>query len=144
MPKILGLDIGDKYIGVALADSEGRLPHPIGAFKRAQGVAEKDILKLIKIHKIGVIVVGLPLGENNEPTEQSEKIINFCKRLQKRVSKEVSLTFVDEYGSSKESEEFLGAGEKSRQRLKKKGIIDAKSASIILERYLNGEVIHGI
>jgi len=134
MPKILALDIGDVRVGTALCDQAGGVVLPHETFARAKGEAERKILELISLHKIKLVVVGKPLDEADAETEQSHKIENFCRRLQKRV--EAQFHYVDEYGSSAEAEEKLSPAARKKLR-SNKGMLDALSAAIILERYLD-------
>ncbi len=132
MAKILGLDIGDLRIGTALADSTTKIALPHESFLTTKGEAERRIIELIQSENIKLVIVGIPLSDSNAENAQSEKVRNFCRRLQKRV--QVELKYVDEYGSSVEAEERLSASGRKKARADK-GVIDALSAAIILERY---------
>ena len=130
---VIGLDVGDVRVGVAASDPSGLIASPVGAFERAKGEAEKEILKLIHLKQIKTLVVGLPLNEQGEKTAQSIKTENFCRRLARRAA--VEMIFVDEYLSSEEARDRLSV--KRRRGPKQKGVIDAHSATIILQRFLN-------
>lgn len=121
---ILALDVGDKRVGLAVARAPSLVPTQLETVLRKD--AEKRILDLINKEKFETIVVGLPLSENDNTTEQAESIKRFATRLKKRA--QVKIEFVDEYDSSEEA--------KNRIKLVG-GSIDAISAQIILERYLN-------
>lgn len=121
---ILALDIGDKKVGLAVARYPSLIPTQLKTIQRKD--AEKFILALIEKEGIETIVVGLPLSESNDMTEQAESIKRFVTRLKKRA--QVKIEFTDEYNSSVEAgERYKIVG----------GSIDAISAQIILERYLN-------
>ena len=132
---ILGLDVGDKYIGIALSDTEQLLAHPVATFQRAGGKAESAILSLIAERQIKTVVAGLPLGENGEKNQQCEKVENFLRRLQKRV--DITLVLVDEYASSFAAEEQLREAGNRGRGLKQSGKLDAASAALILQSYLD-------
>ena len=135
MGKILGLDVGDKRVGMALSDASALIASPAGFALRAKGAAEEEIISLIKHEGIDRVVVGLPLDASNAPTPQSEKVKNFCRRLQRRV--QVEIVYIDEFLSSVQAEELLR--EKARSARRQKGMVDALSASIILQQYLDTE-----
>lgn len=131
---ILGLDIGDKRIGVAQA-TYGKLPvTPLKTLIRAQGRAEKALIELIEKYDIDQVVVGLPLSEDGTKNPQCERVEAFIKRLAKRV--QISVHYVDEYLSSEEAKQRLNIPGNPEKEIRKRGMIDALSASIILENYL--------
>ncbi len=121
---ILALDVGDKRVGLAVARPPSLIPAQLETVLRKD--AEKRILDLINSEKVETVVIGLPLSENDNTTDQAESIKRFATRLKKRA--QVKIEFVDEYDSSEEAKERIKfAG----------GSIDAISAQVILERYLN-------
>lgn len=134
---LLALDVGDKRVGIAMAAEGSFMATPHSTLLRAGGKAERAILDLIAQHKVQHLVVGLPLSDSGEKNEQCLKVESFCRRLQKRV--EIQIHFVDEYSSSYEAEEQLRRSGKSGKRLKKEGLLDAASAAIILQTYLDAE-----
>ena len=137
MARILALDIGDRRVGTALADSNGRHLHPHLTFDRLHGLAEKEIIKLVTEMEIRLIVVGLPLSENGQKNEQCSKVENFCRRLKRRIDAEI--VYVDEYLSSVEAIELLRLNPKRERIARRKGTIDAVSASIILRSYFTAK-----
>ncbi len=132
---LLGLDIGDKWIGLAILRS-GTVPVPFGTIKRGKGKAEEEIGALIRSERVEKVIIGLPLDEKGGETLQSKKIQSFCRRLQRRIDN-VSFIFIDEYGSSDEAKKRLGKVKSTEAQKKQRGIEDSVSASIILEWYLN-------
>lgn len=137
MPGLLGLDIGDKQVGTALADSSVGIALPHQTFNRAKGDAERRILGLLSERGIATVIAGLPLSEYGEESEQCEKIRNFCRRLQKRAA--FTLEYVDEHLTSFQAEQQLEAARIPLRRAKKAGQTDALSASIILQSYLDSQ-----
>jgi len=140
MALVLGLDVGDRRIGTALADDAIRIATPHATFNRAQGRAEEAILQLVTERGLVRIVAGLPLNEDGTRSEQCLKVENFCRRLQRRLNIEV--IFVDEYLSSFESEELLRTASPRRRSgrnraERERGAVDAVSAQVILERYFS-------
>ena len=127
---LIGLDVGDVRVGVAVFRAGIVLPKD--TYLRAQGEAERKILELIAEISPAQIIVGMPYGENGERTEQSEKTERFCQRLRRRTM--VPVITIDEYGSSGAANDLL-AHKPTRNR--KGGMIDAQSASIILQSFID-------
>ncbi|MBN8549185.1 MAG: Holliday junction resolvase RuvX [Deltaproteobacteria bacterium] len=137
MTVLLALDVGDKRVGIAMAGAGSSMATPHSTVERAAGRAEREILALIKQHKIERMVVGLPLSDDGQKNEQCLKVERFCRRLQKRV--QVDIQFVDEYASSYEAEEKLRSAGVSGRQLKKDGFLDAASAAVILQSFLDAQ-----
>ena len=130
---ILGLDVGEKRIGVALAD--GLLAIPLTVLDRAG--EESDIEKLLSLaREYGVerIVVGLPRSMNGSIGMQAEKVLAFSGALAQHMA--IPVDTWDERLSTVAAERMLlDAGMK---REKRKGKRDAMAAAIILQAYLDG------
>ncbi len=142
MADILALDVGDKRVGVALGMLNPKSSAPFAIFQRAKGLAEEKIIELIVSRNIKEVVAGLPLSEDGTSNEQCIKIERFCLRILRRCK--VRMVFVDEYASSFEANERIATLKKfSYVQRKKKVDLDAVSASIILESYLehNSQVV---
>ena len=120
---LLGLDVGDKRVGVALGWRSPSFARPAGMFLRNQGQAEDEILKLIEIRGISEVVVGLPLSDDGSENEQCERVRNFCRRLERRTS--AKLHFIDEYGTSQESLDRLALGGRTERAVRREGRIDS-------------------
>ncbi len=133
MTKVLALDIGDKRIGVASGDASIKIAHPHCLLKRAQGEAEAKLVEMIKELKVQTIVVGLPLLKDGQLSEQAHKIQNFCRRLQKRIN--ISLEYIDEFGSSEDAKEALSHKSNSHARAN----IDVAAACENLTRYFSNK-----
>ncbi len=137
---IIALDVGDKRVGVAICEEGAPIASPMATYERAKNEAEQKILKLIQDKQVGKLIVGLPLGADGSRNKQCDKIENFCRRIKARVA--VELIYIDEYGSSKEAEHCLTRSGGDLRSRRKKGMIDALSASIILQTYLDNTSCH--
>ena len=124
---ILALDVGDRRVGVALADSQIKIAVPYGYLERSDKIIQQ-ITELMLDHDINILVVGYPRNQSGEATKQTESVEQFAKELAE-VEIDADLVFQDESLSSVEAERRLG-------RVKDKGEIDAEAASIILQDYL--------
>jgi putative Holliday junction resolvase len=130
---ILGLDVGEKRIGVALA--EGLLAIPLTVIDRT--VEETDlerIISLVEEHKAECIVVGLPLSMNGTMGTQAEETLSFSGALAKHV--DIPVDTWDERLSTVTAERLLI--DSGMKREKRKGKLDAMAAAIILQAYLDG------
>ncbi|MDP2727589.1 MAG: Holliday junction resolvase RuvX, partial [Dehalococcoidia bacterium] len=130
--RVLGLDVGDRRIGLALSDPQGILASTLGALERRGW--EKDvqaILALVKEHQVELIVVGLPKRLDGTLGEQARKVEEFAQWV--REASPVPLELWDERLSTVAAQERLReAGAKRVSR----GRIDAAAAAVILQGYL--------
>lgn len=129
--KILALDIGTKRVGIAISDAEGKIAFPRAAFAwKNKAAFLKRVHEIVHEEKIGMIVLGLPLDENNEATEWSERIQALGMKLSGFT--ELPVHFIDEFQTSREAQSKIPF----RRDRRKKGSDDSLAAQIILERYL--------
>jgi len=130
----MGIDFGDKRIGIALTDLMRVISSPYEVYNTKNTEADINYLcKLIKDKEVGVVVFGLPL--NMDGTEGDRAKITREFALQIANKSKVDVVFQDERLSSVEAEEILVEAHIGREERKK--LIDKLSASIILESYLN-------
>ncbi|RMD86415.1 MAG: Holliday junction resolvase RuvX [Candidatus Dadabacteria bacterium] len=135
MPVILGLDVGSRKVGIALSDESAMLATPHSTVERNGRKAENAILKLIKELGIKTVVVGLPYSTSGERTPICREIENFCRRLMKRAN--IRVEYMDESLTTVEAEAKLRESGKRIGDMRKKGMLDAAAAAIILQSYLN-------
>lgn len=131
----MGLDVGDKTIGVALSDPMFLIANPLETIKRKK--ASLDIKRLVEIideYDIETIVVGLPKNMNNSIGPQSMKVMSFVDLLKKQTDKEI--IYQDERMTTIQSERVLIDMDVRRENRKKH--IDKIAASFILQTYLDG------
>lgn len=135
----LGLDIGDKRIGIAISDPEEILATPLTTIVRdVDGKAIEDILGLINQHKVQRIVVGLPYSLDGSIGKQANKIMTFVKELSKHT--EAVIEVQDERLSSVAAEQLMReAGVKSSKIRERR---DAAAAAFILQGYLDSLKIY--
>ncbi|SDK53355.1 putative holliday junction resolvase [Natronincola ferrireducens] len=134
MKRFMGLDVGDKRIGVALSDLMGWTAQGLETVERTN--LKKDLQRLeeiIKANEVEKIVVGLPKNMNGTLGPQSEKVLEFTERLKKRTDKEI--IFWDERLTTVAAEKSLIQADMSRK--KRKTVIDKVAATYILQNYLD-------
>lgn len=126
------MDLGDKRIGLAISDAEGKLAGPLKTIKRGSRDIE-EVLKIISQENIELIVVGLPLNMDGSLGEEGKKAQKFALELREKSGIPVELW--DERLSSFEAERKLREAGKRGDKLKKS--LDMAAASIILQDYLD-------
>ena len=129
---ILGLDVGEKRIGVALAD--GLLAIPLSVIDRTGEAADvEQLLALAREYGAERIVVGLPRSMNGSIGRQAEEVLAFSGALAQHV--DIPVDTWDERLSTVAAERLLT--DTGMKREKRKGKRDAMAAAIILQAYLD-------
>ncbi len=132
MNKIMGLDVGKKRIGIALSDALGYTAQPCETIQRQpEENAIQKIKEICKNNEVKTIVVGLPKNMNGTIGEQAEDCMSFADLLKS----EFEIVFEDERLTSRQAEGILAA--QGKKYTKNKGLVDLKSACIILQQYLD-------
>ena len=125
----LGIDYGVKRIGLALGDGSEKVAR---AFKIIHNLKELD--DIVSAKDVGAFVVGWPLQPDGSEGETCQQVKLFCNRLAEKFA--LPIYFVDERLSSKKSEEYLRDTLFMRPDKRKK-VLDAESARLILQNFLN-------
>ncbi len=135
MPCVLALDIGDKTVGTAFSDDTGTMALPGSTLLRTEGKRKtaSAIRDLVLQHKVGEIVVGLPLMMDGTEGVQVEKVKDFVATLRNYVR--IPIRYQDERLSTLEAERPMMALGISRQE--RKQVVDSMAASLILQTYLS-------
>ena len=134
MDRILGLDVGNKTIGVAVSDPFFLTAQGLKTIKRSNIKKDMEELKLIiQEQNIIKIVVGFPKNMNNTVGPQGEKVLLFVKKIKKELDVEIVLE--DERLTTVSAEKMLISGNVRRE--KRKEIIDKVAAVYILQTYLD-------
>ena len=132
--RIMGLDVGDKTIGVAVSDLMGLTAQGVKTVKRVGKKKDIEALKeIIKERQVNKIVSGLPKNMNGTLGPQGEKVINFCELLEEETG--IKIEYWDERLSTVAAERTLIQGNVRREN--RKGVIDMVAAVIILQGYLD-------
>lgn len=132
--RIMGLDVGDKTIGVAVSDLMGLTAQGVKTVKRVGKKKDIGALKeIIKERQVNKIVSGLPKNMNGTLGPQGEKVIKFCELLEEETG--IKIEYWDERLSTVAAERTLIQGNVRREN--RKGVIDMVAAVIILQGYLD-------
>ena len=138
--RIIGLDIGQRRIGVAISDATATLARPVAVLARAGSDADAvrlvaDEIARLAAEEDGVtsVVVGLPKRLDGTANEMTPRVEAFAEQL--RAASGLPVLLQDERLSSREAESRLAIREKDWRARKKK--LDAAAAAIILQDYLD-------
>ncbi len=130
----MGVDYGDKRIGVALTDALCIISSPYEVFQNLSPEQSLQHLNdLIKQFNVDEVAMGLPLNMDGSEGERAKIHKDFGQKLSDLSG--VNVVFVDERLTSAEAEELLIQSKVRRE--KRKELIDKIAAQIILQTYLN-------
>lgn len=134
MERILGLDVGDKTIGVAVSDPLGFTAQGITTIKRESNKKDYEAIEtMINEYAVNKVVVGLPKNMNNTIGPQGEKVIKFAEKIKNKFK--IDLIYIDERMTTMSAERILIEGDVRRENRKK--YIDKVAATYILQTYLD-------
>ena len=138
--RALGVDYGQRRIGLAVSDATGLLARAWKTIERVGNPAQvasalaQEVESLAREEEgLTVIVIGLPRRLNGDPTELTGIVLAVADRL--RAETVVPVVLQDERLSSHEAERALAAREKDWR--KRKAMLDAAAAAVILQDYLD-------
>ena len=128
----MGLDVGDKRIGLALSDAEGILASPLTIIIDCGDgeTAIAAIVDIIKQNQVGNVIVGLPLKMDGSIGRQAEKTQDFAEELMRRI--EVPVEYRDERLSTVSAKRMMRGVRKTG-----KARHDAIAAALVLQGYLD-------
>ncbi|XVG95071.1 Holliday junction resolvase RuvX [Eubacteriales bacterium KG127] len=136
----IGLDVGDKTIGVAVSDPLGITAQGITTIQRV-GIRKDTtkVLDYIKEYECDTVVIGLPTNLKGEDTIQTEKVREFKAMMENKLRSsgmsEVKVVWQDERLTTAMAERVLIQADVSRK--KRKEVIDKQAAVIILQSYMD-------
>jgi putative Holliday junction resolvase len=135
--RVLGLDIGDRRIGVAMSDPGGILATPLTIIERSDDETDvKAISDIVVREQVGKVIVGLPRSMSGEVGAQAEKVKSFADNLAKSIN--ISLEYRDERFSTVSAGRLMReARTKKPSKDNKKVHDDAVAAAVILQGYLD-------
>jgi putative Holliday junction resolvase len=134
MPRVLGLDYGEKRVGAAISDPGKTLATPLGTFERGDPKRDAELYaRLVREHEVERIVVGLPLHTSGKEGPSAAAARKWGAWLAKVTG--LPLVYHDERFTSVEAEEILrSARVRSARRQGKRDMI---AASVLLQAYLD-------
>lgn len=131
---VLGLDLGDARIGVAVSDDERRLAVPVGTVRTGAPADLRALAALVRENGATLVVVGHPLSLSGERGPRARHAEQFAEALRAVVGVPVELQ--DERMSTVEAQRALrAAGARGRRA---RGAVDSSAAAVILQAWLDG------
>jgi len=155
---VLALDVGERRIGLAISDPEGRVAVPLETLERRDETADlRSLAALVEREDVQVVVVGLPLSLDGSVGPQAERTQEFARRLAGAISRPLEMW--DERLSTVAAERALApsapSGRRPRRRAdarqagrtgisqrrrppgRQQGARDALAATLVLQAYLD-------
>lgn len=132
--RVMGLDVGDRTIGVAMSDPLGFTAQGITTVRRKS--IDNDLSELKSIcdqYNVDTILVGLPKNMNGTMGPQSEKVLGFCEVLKEKFGLPIKMW--DERLTTVAAHKVMLEADMSRAKRKK--IVDKIAATYILQGYLD-------
>lgn len=129
--RILGIDYGEKRIGLAISDESELIASPMTSLKvKSFADAVAKVQRIAKTQNVAAILIGLPLGSKGEETKQSIQVRYFADAL--KMTNGNKIEFWNESFSTKEASNSTQWGTS-----RKKKNLDSEVARIILQEYMD-------
>lgn len=131
--KIMAVDYGDSHTGLACCDRTETVASPIGVIDEKNfNICVEKVAAASVEYEVGLIVVGNPLNMNGSAGPRSEMCKSFADLLQNYV--EVPVVMWDERSTTVTAHQMMN--EVNKRGKKRKAVIDAVAAAVILENYM--------
>ena len=132
--RILGIDYGDKKIGLSLSDPSGTLAFPYRLLRNNNPEdVISEIKNLVKEKDISEIIIGLPRNTNNSIGERGKITLDFVSKLQEKLA--ISVKTWDERFTTRQAKGFMNMANLTMKKRKEKE--DMIAAQLILQNYLD-------
>jgi putative holliday junction resolvase len=133
----MGIDAGERRLGVALSDELGMLASPLKVVERLHGLGPvfDDLIDIARHEGVRRMIVGLPLNADGSEGRQARRARDFARLAQRVVG--VPVEMWDERLSTQAAEGIVRAQGRNTKRLRQRGEIDAIAAAVILQDYLD-------
>ena len=137
MARVLGIDFGERRVGLALSDPSATIATPLPTMVRRAGKRPPvaAIVEIIQKNDVDRAVVGLPLDLSGEETEWTAQVRDFARKLSERAG--IPVDFLDERLTSVQAERAVRSIGLKRSEREQKGRIDAAAAVLLLQTFLN-------
>lgn len=137
--RALGIDFGERRIGVALSDPTGTLASPLDTLhkRKSKRMPLRALEEIARAHHVERLVVGLPLGPEGGETEWCVRVREAGDELARRLG--VDVEYVDERMTSVWAEDAVRSAGHPRSKREEKDRIDAAAAALILQIHLDRE-----
>ncbi len=136
--RLLGIDYGERRIGLAISDASGTLARPLRVVTAGDTPLVEQVIRAIEAIRaeedgLGTVVIGLPLRLDGSRHDLADRVHALADRLRQRVP--VTVVLQDERLTSHEAESRLAA--RHRDWRDRKARLDAAAAAVILQDYID-------
>ena len=137
MARVLGIDFGERRVGLALSDPSATIAQPLPTITRRAGKRPPvaAIVEIISQNEVERAVIGLPLNLAGEETEWTAAVREFATKLADRAG--IPVEFIDERMTSVQAERAVRSIGLKRSAREEKGRIDAAAAVLLLQTFLD-------
>ena len=129
--RILGIDYGQKRIGIAISDPLRLIAYPLETVERKR--IEDSIRRILEKYSIEYVVIGYPLRTDGKLGEREEEVKSFAEKIKEKFN--INIKLWDERYTTIEAERIIRDIGKKPSR--DKGRVDRVAASLILQSYLD-------
>ena len=135
--RVLGIDLGERRVGVAVSDPTGSIAQPLPTVRRRAGkrMPLAALQNLAEQYEVQGIVIGLPLAPSGDDTEWTRTVREAASKLAERSGVPVHL--VDERFTSRAAERAIRGLGLPKKKREEKGRVDAAAAVLILQSWLD-------
>ena len=134
--RIMGIDYGEKRIGIALSDPLFTFAYPFKTLLNDHNLI-KNLLEIVEEKNVTKIILGLPSVRFKSSKELAERVHLFKKEIEQ--VKKIEVIFWDEEFSSVLAQEKVNESVTKKSRRKQKDLLDRHSAAVILQEYLDAK-----
>ena len=135
--RVLGIDLGERRVGVAVSDPTGAIAQPLPTLQRRAGkrMPLATLQSLAAEYEVQGIVIGLPLAPSGKDTDWTRTVREAASNLEERSGVPVHL--VDERFTSQAAERAVRSLGLPKKKREEKGRVDAAAAVLILQSWLD-------
>ena len=135
--RVLGIDLGERRVGVAVSDPTGAIAQPLPTLQRRAGkrMPLATLQNLAAEYEVQGIVIGLPLAPSGDDTDWTRTVREAASNLEERSGVPVHL--VDERFTSQAAERAVRSLGLPKKKREEKGRVDAAAAVLILQSWLD-------
>ncbi len=136
--RVLGIDYGERRVGLAVSDPTGTIASPAGTLQRRRGKRPpiRALEEAARANDVEAIVLGLPLQLDGTENEWCAEVRQVGKTLTQRLG--LPVHFVDERLTSVQAERVIRSMGLPKKQREQKTRIDESAAALILQRFLDG------
>ena len=139
MTRVLGIDLGEVRIGVAVSDELGVLAHPRETVDARKAKPLDRVVEIARREKVNVVILGLPRNMDGTEGAASAKARTFADGLRAKLGPGVEVRLLDERLTTVAAQKALHAG--GRNTKQSRSVVDQVAAQMILQTYLDAEAI---